>query len=98
LAQEVPGQSGHAHQFTPQELYYFNCSHKFNKLSFGEDFPGAVHPLDNVEKTVTKGKGYIHYKSDAVRSWEVSILYTDRAHDIPICIWKINHHKSVLLH
>jgi len=60
-AQAMPGQAGHFHQYSPQELHYFNCSHKFNKLSFGEDFPGAVHPLDNVQKTVTKGLGRFQY-------------------------------------
>eukprot|EP00262_Sarcandra_glabra_P008847 TRINITY_DN226_c0_g4_i1.p1 TRINITY_DN226_c0_g4~~TRINITY_DN226_c0_g4_i1.p1 ORF type:complete len:385 (+),score=63.20 TRINITY_DN226_c0_g4_i1:84-1238(+) len=27
----------------------FNISHKINKLSFGEEFPGAVNPLDGVQ-------------------------------------------------
>jgi len=55
------GGGGHIHRFTPQELFTFNCSHVINRLSFGEDFPGVVQPLDGTKKVVTKGLGRYQY-------------------------------------
>ena len=47
--------NAHIHRFTPQEMVSFNSSHKINRLSFGEDFPGVVQPLDGTEQIVPHG-------------------------------------------
>jgi len=51
----------HIHRFTYQEIFTFNSSHIINRLSFGEDFPGVVQPLDNVKKIVESGSGRYQY-------------------------------------
>ncbi|KAJ8477825.1 hypothetical protein OPV22_021552 [Ensete ventricosum] len=39
----------HVHDLLPYQKESFNISHKINKLSFGEYFPGAINPLDGVQ-------------------------------------------------
>ncbi|XP_031498595.1 uncharacterized protein LOC116263128 [Nymphaea colorata] len=39
----------HVHDLLVFEKDSFNLSHKINKLSFGDDFPGVVNPLDGVQ-------------------------------------------------
>jgi hypothetical protein len=45
----------HIHRFSPLELFTFNCSHTIHRLSFGEDFPGVVQPLDGITQIVNSG-------------------------------------------
>lgn len=53
--------SQHVHRFSMLEIYTFNCSHVINRLSFGEDFPGAVQPLDGHSEIVPYGSGRFQY-------------------------------------
>ncbi|CAL9177020.1 unnamed protein product [Musa hybrid cultivar] len=39
----------HVHDLLPFQKESFNISHKINRLSFGEYFPGAINPLDGVQ-------------------------------------------------
>ncbi|XP_043713747.1 endoplasmic reticulum-Golgi intermediate compartment protein 3-like isoform X2 [Telopea speciosissima] len=39
----------HVHDLLPFQKDSFNISHKINRLSFGEYFPGVVNPLDGVQ-------------------------------------------------
>jgi len=58
---EAAGSSQHIHRFSPTELLTFNCSHVINRLSFGEDFPGVVQPLDGAKEIVESGLGRYQY-------------------------------------
>jgi len=40
----------HVHDIASLPEVVFNMSHTVNRLSFGEDFPGVVNPLDSVTK------------------------------------------------
>jgi len=51
----------HIHRFSPSEIFTFNSTHTINRLSFGEDFPGVLQPLDGVTKLVQKGSGRFQY-------------------------------------
>ena len=44
----------HVHDLLPLAKFPFNMSHTINKLSFGEDFPGAVNPLDGERKILVR--------------------------------------------
>lgn len=55
----APGRSfnqGHMHVHDIASLpdLRFNMSHTVNRLSFGEDFPGVVNPLDRVSKVSSR--------------------------------------------
>lgn len=51
----------------------YNISHKINKLSFGEDYPGIVHPLDGVQWAHDKSSGMYEYFIKVVPT-----IYTDK--------------------
>jgi hypothetical protein len=51
----------HIHRFNIQELLMFNASHVINRLSFGDDFPGVLQPLDGVSKITEKLSGRYMY-------------------------------------
>lgn len=36
----------HIHQFIPSEAPFFNVSHKIHHVSFGDEYPGRINPLD----------------------------------------------------
>ena len=57
----APGKSfAGAHQHVHDMKVYgdtvFDLSHRIKSISFGKAFPGAVNPLDDVEKIGTKQK------------------------------------------
>ncbi|KAI3920012.1 hypothetical protein MKW98_001268 [Papaver atlanticum] len=73
----APGKSFHQSNVHVQDLLAFqkdsyNISHKINKLSFGEYFPGAVNPLDGVRWMQEVPNGMYQYFIKVVRT-----VYTD---------------------
>jgi hypothetical protein len=53
-----PGKSfqaggAHVHDYALFKQAYFNMSHTVNALSFGQQFPGIVNPLDGATKIQT---------------------------------------------
>lgn len=36
----------HIHQFIPSEAPFFNVSHRIHHVSFGDEYPGRINPLD----------------------------------------------------
>jgi hypothetical protein len=40
----------HVHDLQPFKWAEFNLTHHITRLSFGNDYPGLVNPLDNIEK------------------------------------------------
>lgn len=50
-----------------------NITHKINKLSFGQEFPGVVNPLDGVEWTQKGSSGMYQYFIKVVPT-----IYTDK--------------------
>ncbi|TFJ83594.1 hypothetical protein NSK_004699 [Nannochloropsis salina CCMP1776] len=53
----------HIHQFIPSEAPFFNVSHTIQHVSFGDEYPGRVNPLDGKVKYVssTVGTGLFQY-------------------------------------
>ena len=49
----------HVHDLMPFHTTKFDMSHSVNKLSFGDDFPGVVNPLDAISRNMP-GKGLSH--------------------------------------
>lgn len=43
------------------DVAHFNVSHRINRLSFGDDFPGQINPLDGVERHSQHGPGVARY-------------------------------------
>ncbi|XP_026434448.1 endoplasmic reticulum-Golgi intermediate compartment protein 3-like [Papaver somniferum] len=73
----APGKSFHQSNVHVQDLLAFqkdsyNISHKINKLSFGEYFPGAVNPLDGVQWMQEVPNGMYQYFIKVVPT-----VYTD---------------------
>ncbi|XP_026429545.1 endoplasmic reticulum-Golgi intermediate compartment protein 3-like [Papaver somniferum] len=62
----------HVHDVTAFQKDSFNISHKINKLSFGESFPGVVNPLDRVQWTQKTPTGMFQYFVKVVPT-----VYTD---------------------
>lgn len=52
---------GHAHiaAFVSHETY--NFSHRIDHLSFGEEVPGVIHPLDGTQKTTSNNNQMFQY-------------------------------------
>jgi hypothetical protein len=55
LTVSSPPQAGgaHVHDYALFKQAYFNLSHTVHSLSFGQQFPGIVNPLDGVTKVQT---------------------------------------------
>jgi len=51
----------HVHDLQPFKGAEFNLSHTITRLSFGNEFPGIVNPLDQVTKTEESGSGMYQY-------------------------------------
>ncbi|KAH7677458.1 COPII vesicle protein [Dioscorea alata] len=73
----APGKSFHGANIFLQDLVAFqtenyNITHKINKLSFGDEFPGVVNPLDGVEWTQPTTSGMYQYFIKVVPT-----IYTD---------------------
>jgi hypothetical protein len=51
----------HVHDLQPFKWAEFNLSHEITRLSFGNDYPGLVNPLDKVVKLEDKGTGMFQY-------------------------------------
>ncbi|XP_074582256.1 uncharacterized protein LOC141838624 [Curcuma longa] len=62
----------HVHDLLPFQKESFNISHKINKLSFGEYFPGVVNPLDGVQWVQQTPYGMYQYFIKVVPT-----VYTD---------------------
>ena len=59
----------HVHDLAPfQGLETFNFSHVIHKVSFGEDFPGVVNPLDGVSRAQETSAGTYQYRLSVVRA------------------------------
>jgi len=62
----APGKSSQVQQMHMHDMHslyqseHLDLSHRINRLSFGEEFPGIVNPLDNVEKD-NKEPGVFQY-------------------------------------
>lgn len=63
----APGKSFQQHHMHVHDLQpfkgagEFNLSHTIIRLSFGNEFPGIINPLDNVQKLETSGSGMFQY-------------------------------------
>jgi len=53
--------SMHVHDLQPFKGAEFNLSHTITRLSFGNDYPGLINPLDTVKKIEDKGTGMFQY-------------------------------------
>jgi hypothetical protein len=62
----------HVHDLLPFQKDSFNVSHKINKLSFGEYFPGVVNPLDRAQWVQHSSYGMYQYFIKVVPT-----VYTD---------------------
>nr|CAB3487248.1 unnamed protein product [Digitaria exilis] len=62
----------HVHDLLPFQKDSFNVSHKINKLSFGEYFPGVVNPLDGAQWVQHSSYGMYQYFIKVVPT-----VYTD---------------------
>ncbi|XP_042494939.1 endoplasmic reticulum-Golgi intermediate compartment protein 3-like isoform X3 [Macadamia integrifolia] len=62
----------HVHDLLPFQKDSFNISHKINKLSFGEYFPGVLNPLDGVQWMQETPSGMYQYFIKVVPT-----VYTD---------------------
>lgn len=62
----------HVHDLQAFQKDSFNISHKINKLSFGEHFPGVVNPLDGVQWVQQMPYGMYQYFIKVVPT-----VYTD---------------------
>lgn len=49
------------HEFTHSDVSHFNITHKINRLSFGEDYPGRTNPLDSAWLHSPTGPGVAKY-------------------------------------
>ncbi|KAK4740861.1 hypothetical protein SAY87_024449 [Trapa incisa] len=68
----------HMHDLLAFQKDSFNISHKINRLSFGDYFPGVVNPLDGVQWTQTTSTAMYQYFIKVVPT-----VYTDiRGHTI----------------
>ncbi|XP_058080097.1 uncharacterized protein LOC131228222 [Magnolia sinica] len=72
-----PGKGFHQSNIFLQDLLAlqaesYNISHKINKISFGEEFPGVVNPLDGVQWTQQALSGTYQYFIKVVPT-----IYTD---------------------
>ncbi|KAG9459207.1 hypothetical protein H6P81_003715 [Aristolochia fimbriata] len=73
----APGKGFHPSNFLVQDLLAlssetYNISHKINKLSFGDEFPGVINPLDGVQWTQPATSGMYQYFIKVVPT-----IYTD---------------------
>ncbi|KAM3367807.1 hypothetical protein ACQJBY_016390 [Aegilops geniculata] len=62
----------HVHDLLPFQKDSFNLSHKINKLSFGEPFPGVINPLD--------GAQWIQHSSYGMAQYFVKVVPTVYSH------------------
>lgn len=62
----------HVHDLLPFQKDSFNVSHKINKLSFGQRFPGVVNPLDGAQWMQHSSYGMYQYFIKVVPT-----VYTD---------------------
>ncbi|XP_042486196.1 endoplasmic reticulum-Golgi intermediate compartment protein 3-like [Macadamia integrifolia] len=62
----------HVHDLLPFQKENFNISHRINRLSFGEHFPGVVNPLDGVQWMQETPSGMYQYFLKVVPT-----VYTD---------------------
>mmetsp|Transcript_33759 Transcript_33759/g.54705 ORF Transcript_33759/g.54705 Transcript_33759/m.54705 type:complete len:386 (-) Transcript_33759:112-1269(-) len=51
----------HVHDLMPFQSREFNVSHHIYRLSFGQDFPGVINPLDHQDRIVETGSGMFQY-------------------------------------
>lgn len=51
----------HVHDLMPFHTTKFDMSHSVNKLSFGDDFPGVVNPLDAISRNMPGDAGTYQY-------------------------------------
>ncbi|XP_068661424.1 uncharacterized protein [Aristolochia californica] len=73
----APGKGFHQSSFLVQDLLAlssetYNISHKINKLSFGDEFPGVINPLDGVQWNQPAAAGMYQYFIKVVPT-----IYTD---------------------
>ncbi|RWR74841.1 Endoplasmic reticulum vesicle transporter [Cinnamomum micranthum f. kanehirae] len=69
----------------------FNISHKINKLTFGQEFPGVVNPLDGVQWTQQASSGMYQYFIKVVPT-----IYTDiRGRKIQSNQFSVTEHLSI---
>ncbi|KAJ4952240.1 hypothetical protein NE237_029072 [Protea cynaroides] len=62
----------HVHDLLPFQKENFNISHRINRLSFGEYFPGVINPLDGVQWMQETPSGMYQYFLKVVPT-----VYTD---------------------
>ncbi|KAJ4972320.1 hypothetical protein NE237_005419 [Protea cynaroides] len=63
----------HVHDLLEIQAENYNISHKINHLSFGEEIPGVVNPLDGVSWTQQTSSGMYQYFINVVPT-----IYTNR--------------------
>ena len=58
----------HMHDLPLDRAHEINISHDIKHLSFGEQFPGIVNPLDESKKVFAEGGGVFQYYVKIVRT------------------------------
>jgi hypothetical protein len=58
----------HVHDLPLDRAHDINISHDIKHLSFGEQFPGIVNPLDESKKVFSEGGGVFQYYVKIVRT------------------------------
>ncbi|XP_061899079.1 endoplasmic reticulum-Golgi intermediate compartment protein 2-like [Entelurus aequoreus] len=61
VGKSIPHPRGHAHLAALVSHDSFNFSHRIDHLSFGEDIPGIISPLDGTEKVTTESNHMFQY-------------------------------------
>ncbi|XP_054632779.1 endoplasmic reticulum-Golgi intermediate compartment protein 2 [Dunckerocampus dactyliophorus] len=61
VGKSIPHPRGHAHLAALVSHDSFNFSHRIDHLSFGEDVPGIISPLDGTEKVTTDSNHMFQY-------------------------------------
>ncbi|MFT7812613.1 endoplasmic reticulum-Golgi intermediate compartment protein 2 [Arapaima gigas] len=61
VGKAIPHPRGHAHLAALVSHETYNFSHRINHLSFGEEVPGIINPLDGTEKVCTDHNQMFQY-------------------------------------
>lgn len=61
LGESSARDGAHIHQFNPATMSQFNVTHTVHHLSFGQDYPGLVNPLDGTLSKIDTGYGTYQY-------------------------------------
>lgn len=74
-------------------MFTFNCSHKIHKLTFGDDFPGAIHPLNGVERIPIGGMGRYEYYLQVVPT----VYRYQNGEEIYSNLYSVTEHSTIII-